>query len=133
MGLDADVARALIACRYEGQALARAREAHLNAGARDHGLDGMPHSRAACSPVEAAVITGDAARARLAAQTRRYKQARRAAHDALMRCGAGDYALAFWAAYYMDGLSVRRAAQIAGVADRTAWAYKAQVTRAARG
>lgn len=140
MRADKKDAQALIDCGYAAYELQKAREAYDNRGARGGGFDGLPRQHGAARGLDDRLIKDQAATEKLHAKYAAFLRAQKKALRALDRLTAmqpqqGDYIKgmrAFLKLFYIDGLPMKTAWAEAGISERTARRYKAQILQAAR-
>lgn len=125
----------LTECRYQVEQLDAMRENFANWGAKDNGFDGMPRARGRARGLDDELTSKEAARLRLLAQERRTKRARRRADEVFrrLRLEVNAACAGFINLYFVDGLCFKAAQMESGASARSAWQYKADVLRAARG
>ena len=128
-------AMALTECRYQTELLEAMRESWENWGARDSSFDGMPRVRGRARGLDDELTSKEAARLRLLAQQRRTKRAKRKAADVIrrLRLDVNAACAGFIQLYFLDGLCFKAAQMESGASARSAWQYKAEVIRAAKG
>lgn len=132
-------AQALIDCAFAAYELRAAIDAYRNRGAKGTGFDGMPKQHGAARGLEDTLIKEQNAEEKLHERHAAFLRARRKAGKALDRIvmsqpQQGEYIKGmrgFLGRYYLEGMPMKAAWREAGVTERTARRYKAEIVRAA--
>lgn len=132
-------AQALIDCAFAAYELRTAIDVYRNRGAKDAGFDGMPKQHGAARGLDDALIKEQSAEEKLHEKHAAFLRARRRAEKALDRIVMGQAQQGehvkgmrgFLSRYYLEGMAMKAAWREAGVTERTARRYKAEIVRAA--
>lgn len=141
MRLEKKDAQALIDCGFAAYDYKTELELYDNRDAKGSGFDGMPKRRGAARGLDDELVREQNAKKKLYEKHMAFLRAQRRAMKALDAIVAGqpqqgDYIMgmrAFLKLFYVDGMPMKAAWREAGIAERTARRYKAQVVRAAKG
>lgn len=140
MRIETKDAQALIDCGFAAYDYRTELEQYENRDAKESGFDGMPKRRGTARGLDDELVREQNAKKKLYKKHTAFLRAQRKAMKALDAIVAGqpqqgEYVLgmrAFLKLYYMDGMPMKAAWREAGIAERTARRYKAQVVRAAK-
>lgn len=141
MQIEKKDAQALIDCGFAAYDYRTELEQYDNRNAKGSGFDGMPKQRGAARGLDDELIHEQNAQKKLYEKHTAFLRAQKRAMKALDAIVAGqpqqgEYIMglrAFLKLYYVDGMPMKAAWREAGIAERTARRYKAQVVRAAKG
>lgn len=141
MRLETKDAQALIDCGFAAYDYRTELEQYENRDAKGNGFDGMPKRRGTARGLDDELVREQSAEKKLYEKHTAFLRAQRKAMKALDAIVSGqpqqgEYVLgmrAFLKLFYVDGMPMKAAWREAGIAERTARRYKAQVVRAAKG
>lgn len=141
MQIETKDAQALIDCGFAAYDYRTEMELYDNRDAKGSGFDGMPKQRGTARGLDDELVREQNAKKKLYEKHTAFLRAQRRAMKALDAIVSGqpqqgDYIMgmrAFLKLYYVDGMPMKAAWREAGIAERTARRYKAQVVRAAKG
>lgn len=141
MRIETKEAQALIDCGFAAYDYRTELERYENRDAKESGFDGMPKRRGTARGLDDELVREQNAQKKLYEKHTAFLRAQRKAMKALDAIISGqpqqgEYVLgmrAFLKLYYVDSMPMKAAWREAGIAERTARRYKAQVVRAAKG
>lgn len=141
MRIEKKDAQALIDCGFAAYDYKTELELYANRDAKGSGFDGMPKRRGGTRGLDDELVREQNAKKKLYEKHTAFLRAQRKAMKALDAIVSGqpqqgDYIKglrAFLKLFYVDGIPMKAAWREAGIAERTARRYKAQVVRAAKG
>lgn len=140
MRIETKDAQTLIDCGFAAYDYRTELEQYDNRDAKGSGFDGMPKRRGTARGLDDELIREQNAKKKLYEKHTAFLRAQRKAMKALDAIVSGqpqqgEYVLgmrAFLKLFYVDGMPMKAAWREAGIAERTARRYKAQVVRAAK-